>query len=240
MKQFLLAVIFLSTATFASAQSFISLTDDQQNNASVSNGANYYFFVAPGESHSYYFKITNQTSISRDFQVEMVTLTQTAGSEEYYCLTPGLCYMPDSIINSGETPIGANGTINLETHFYAGTFGDCIYRFTIWDPNNSADSMQFILHYNISPTGVNSLSIENAVGNPYPNPSSDKITIGYNFGGPAAVTISNLLGETMAEINLSAAAGNFAFDVTTLAAGTYYCSFKTENGIVTRKFVVTK
>jgi hypothetical protein len=102
----------------------------------------------------------------------------------------------------------------------------------------------------IDPTRVTPLSTVTSVKNinkvdvgvAYPNPTNDVLNIPANFisASNVAVTVTNLMGQTVASYNFGKLSGiqTLKLDVSNIASGTYMYTINTENAKVTKLFVV--
>ncbi len=146
-------------------------------------------------------------------------LSRTGGGPVKAPLTP----LNKDVWNSYNIPITTFAGLNLTD----------LFQFAI---EGSSGKMIFIdnLYFYSTATGVKELDVNNTI-KVYPNPVSDKMTI-QSDSEISELTISNLVGQTIKteKINLL----QKTIDVSDIAAGNYFVSFKLVNGkSVTQKMV---
>jgi len=94
------------------------------------------------------------------------------------------------------------------------------------------------------PVSINDAVANNVIlGQAYPNPTRTEINIPYsvNTSKQVEITITNMVGQTVKTVaNQNVNAGEYVttVDVSTLPAGMYFYTLKTDNGVQTSKFVV--
>lgn len=176
----------------------------------------------------------------RKMEVEIVT-----GSQNYFCW--GLCFSsfiflsPNNIdIPSGEISNEFSGHI-----MPAGTAGVTKMCYSFFDVENPNDSTYFYVNFNATLVGLEDLSQNEAfVSNPYPNPATSQVSFDYNlpFGtSSATVSVHNLLGAKVKEIELPGVEGKTTVNVNDLNDGIYFYSVSINNRIVeTKRLVISR
>lgn len=78
----------------------------------------------------------------------------------------------------------------------------------------------------------------------YPNPTNGTVTFSYNVpdaGGNMKITITNIVGEKVADITMAGKSGSVNWDAHGLAAGVYIFQASSDKGIISKgKLVVFK
>jgi hypothetical protein len=132
-----------------------------------------------------------------------------------------------------------NGGLYLAGSFYRSAIFDGIELPWIFNETNL-----FIAHMDleeIATTVQVSEPRDNTSFVPYPNPSSESMTLitAIEIEGSHALEIWNIRGEvirSMHSVNFHKGRSD-PIDVTTLAAGIYFCSFRSEDHLITGRFV---
>jgi hypothetical protein len=251
MKKTLLLLALAALGIQASAQSAIRV-ESQETGAVLSNGANItYWIPALNGSGPYldirHFTVSNVTSSSKTFRVRKMNIVLGDVNAQTTFCTDLNCYGPGQML-SYNIPMASNNSFDLSLDFNTGSAtGVTRVSSTIFDVNNTSDSIMLTLEYNVvnGPAGIASNSlIKPSVSNPQPNPATGIFAINYKFGsttpGDAKLIVYNMLGAAVLETEITSVEGTIRMDVSTLPAGVYFCTL-TNNGrqLATKRLAVT-
>ncbi len=242
MKRFFTTILLsiLISATFAQS---IELKD--HNNNVVNFGDTVRFFSSDLNSiHTLYFTAKNTATSKKTFKVRQMMLSEVSGSLHYFCF--GSCYPPGTNLspigtefNAGEST--APGTFSTD-YMPQGQSGYTVVAYSIFDQNNTTDSMYFIVKYYVAlDAGINAPS-KNTVSNTYPNPATDYFNIDYTFEDSqnAEIQIMNVLGSIVKTEKLSISANHARIDVSNLKPGSYFYSIIVDKQRVSSKKLIIK
>jgi hypothetical protein len=216
--------------------------------------------VIPIEAMSSYvneIEIHNQTSSNIDFKVNRTILppgTLDADAYLYYC-TGTQCYSPSNSVTftPGGAPatIAANsslpsgpGTYGISAHYDSGAAASDVWvLYRVYNIGTSGDTAYVTLHYAFA-TGIEPVQQSiSSMTNAYPNPASSTVGIKYEIGNQgqnAHISVYDMLGKKVKEINLEEKQGLVKMDVSGLKAGVYFYSLIIdEKAISTKKLVVS-
>lgn len=179
------------------------------------------------------FLITNNSATSKNVKIrkDETAITDT-NITSFFCWA--LCYgtetdiAPDPVL----MPSGATSNQLVLDFNTGGVLGESIIKYTVYDANNGADASSFFVHYQTSPTGINSIAKSVAkFTNVFPNPASSNVTVSYaTSAGQSSLEVRNMLGQVKQIINLPATSKNYDFSVADYAAGIYFITLKV-NGV---------
>jgi hypothetical protein len=84
-----------------------------------------------------------------------------------------------------------------------------------------------------------------AISSVYPNPANGSTNVGFNLkqAGNVAVTVTNLLGQTVATVNpgkLAAGSNNVNLNLSNIKAGVYFVNVSVDGTSTTKKLTVTE
>lgn len=71
-----------------------------------------------------------------------------------------------------------------------------------------------------------------------PNPASDEVNVAFEAAGDVAVSLSDIVGNTIASAAAGKGTNSVSFNTSGLSAGLYIVTVATGDGVVTRKIVV--
>jgi hypothetical protein len=158
------------------------------------------------------------------------------------------CYSPNQSLSLSEI-VSSQGTFDLKAQYNTAMMpGLSRVRYTIFDVNNTSDSLYFYLDYNVTngPASVqNTPIVKPSFSNPMPNPASGAFSINYKMGTTAMVdtklVVYNMLGASVLETTISDAEGTIRMDAGILADGVYFCTL-INNGrqVLTKRLMVTR
>jgi hypothetical protein len=101
------------------------------------------------------------------------------------------------------------------------------------------------VNFNASPVGIEDLGQNEVfVSNPYPNPATSQVSFDYNLPvgtSSATVSVHNLLGAKVKELELTGINGKTTVNVNDLNDGIYFYSVSVDNRIVeTKRLVISR
>jgi hypothetical protein len=239
MKKILLGLSIIGAVAVANAQTTGAILDQQNSLANV-NGMTQHFYVAPDSSLTLHFDLTNTTMNPVTYKMRKADVVMQSGSTAYFCLIPGLCYAPLSLVNS--QPFTMPSSIEFSAYFISGpNVGDNEVHYVMYDVNNPSDSVTLDLIYHVSPLGLSNITTSNLISEPMPNPANSFVQFNYTMeaGSDNSLVIYNSLGEAVQTIALSNSTNSVRVETAELANGIYYCSFLSGNTTTAvRKLVV--
>lgn len=245
-KLLLIFVSVLLCSHFIAAQSLTIL----YNGAPLTNGAE---ITLNGEISSdpfyevkAYARVKNNTDRTVNVMAKRVEHDTVTGTENYFCW--GQCFPPNVSISPNPTPIAANDTTPHE--FFTGYYtpkqkpGTSIIKYVFFIESDVNDSISFIVNYVVSPSSLNDLRATSNLGNAFPNPASEKVSINYElpFGtSQAQIKIFNLMGQAVAEQQLFNSRGKAELNLSNLKEGVYFYSLHINNqAVATKKLIVRR
>ena len=249
MKRYLLSLSFIASLSLASAQSSFVIEDENHNDVTggliVVNGHNGVGNIL--ETHA---SITNVSTSTIYTKVKRFEMNVVSGSESTFCWF--LCYGYKMAGSNPEFPvigdnefthsrtIDADSTDNALAMYHKPetNAGTSVYRYVVYDGNDSNDSAYVDVQFNVGFVGVEELKSIKPIH--YPNPASSIVTIKLDKAySNLSLTVMDMLGKKIETKNISGV--RTELDVSTYKNGVYFYSIIGNNGVlVTRKFVVRK
>lgn len=248
MRKFLLSLVLVAMAGFASAQSlkFERLNHDGQVEGEIQPGR----FEVVGDINMMYeltfdMKVTNIGDEEVTITCERIVTSPEAGSN-YFCW--GSCFAPaisqgdlalapadTSVFNAHFAPIDENwnpivGTeITIEYHFYERT----------------GEHMVFEVYFKYDPTiGITDYNDVDVFSNAYPNPANNVVSFDYDMpfnAQTASVAIYNMMGQEVIRQDVNLGGSRLDINVSDLTDGVYFYSLIVNNQAVkTSKLVISK
>jgi hypothetical protein len=234
MKKHLFALFILLVSLFSVNAQSIQLVDTTGGLETTAQ-PNYTFWVGNGDASNFMFEVTNLTSSPLTIKAKKTVISNAGGNLITFCIG-SLCY-GSTTTTSGNVIIpanatipahGATGTFGLSTDFdAAASSGTAQVMYTIFNVNNSNDSVSVIMNYNLSTTGIKTVAANYYVSNISPNPASTNISLNYdlkNTTQPASVKIYNMLGTLVKTVSLDAYNNSTKIDIASLEEGIYFYS----------------
>ncbi len=243
MKRTLLLIVSLIFFTGLSAQSFILKNSDN----TVITGNSMDLLVNPELGYgNYHVNVMNNSSTPKNVKVRIYEMNMLEGLSSYFCWVS--CYVPGTQVSPDDLLIEAGGTsTNFEgdIQFTAGLKGLYATKYVFFDANNPDDSSFVVVNYNLGYLGNPENTVKSArISNAYPNPATDNIFLDYKLPSNvnnAKIKVSNLLGNILDVVELTAREGKATVNVSNLKNGVYFYSLIINNSAtVTRKFVVNR
>lgn len=248
--KFMKRTLLFLVATFlmlagVSAQSSLIIKDKSGNDIT---GKTVDMLYAPADGYaSFAVDVMNSSSTVKNVKVRKVEISLLP---EVSALTMcwASCYptfvyvVPDPIAIE---PNAVCSSFEGDLTYAPGTLGTSTAKFIFFDIDNPNDSSYVVVNYILGFLGkpenvIKSISVSNA----YPNPVSSTVHIDYKLPANvnnAKMQISNLLGSTVKNIELTSNEGTASISVNDLKNGVYFYSLVINNSAtVTRKFVVNR
>jgi len=187
-------------------------------------------------------KIRNNTSTQLIMYARRVDNTIVPGTMNTFCF--GVCYPPDVDTSTVEVfiPEGAVDENFLADYYPNGIAGATSLTFEFFDnvTLGSPVTASVTIIFNISGVGVPEASAY-TFNEPYPNPASRFSTFGYELPastGQAYLSIRNMLGVELDQVQLDLNSGKAILDTESLPAGIYHCSLVTDGRVLQTKRLV--
>ena len=140
---------------------------------------------AAGTLLSAHAHIKNTSGTTINALCKRVIIFKVIGDTNYFCWG-GNCWNPIVDTSLGTETLSPG---YIDTAFYGdlndlnfSTVNDTV-RYTVWDRNNTSDSISWVVVYKFSATGINqiSLGLKNLLVNAFPDPSDNEVTIQYSL-----------------------------------------------------------
>lgn len=243
MKRTLLLIITLIFFTGLSAQSLVLKNSD----GAVITGTTIDLLVNPELGYgNYHVNVMNNSSSAMNVKVRVHEVNLLEGLSCFFCWES--CYAPGVLESPGALEIGAGETrtdFEGDITFTTGLKGLYTTKYVFFNAENPDDSSFVIVNYNLGYLGTPENSLKSAkVSNAYPNPAISNVYIDYRLPSNvtnAKIKISNLLGNTLEVVDLTAQEGKATVNVSNLKNGVYFYSLMINNSAtVTRKFIVNR
>ncbi|MFN5460177.1 MAG: T9SS type A sorting domain-containing protein [Bacteroidota bacterium] len=256
MKKLLLLLSLFLAFNIVNAQSSFQVLDPDNNHTDVSNAA-IDLWGDPTTDIEKEFDVKNIASSGKT-----VKLKRTIVSGFNYSLpdqdTVQICWnvcLPSTWVatqTTGTITINSNATASFSSTGigFHSLFSPCsitgtrVIRYTFWDSNNTADSVNVTINYHITGVGISSANLKQFhFTNPQPNPTNGYTAIRYDFPfeANAKIKIYNAVGTLIKEIKLEEKSGKIILDTEEMTSGIYFYSLVVNDKISgTRKLIVTK
>lgn len=190
-------------------------------------------------------EVMNNGSSAMDMKVKRFVLSEVSGSDNNFCWGT-TCYDPTRTISDS---INVNSG-NLETSFRGdyranGNPGTSTIRYCFYNSSNMADSACTTINYNAFPVStklVTKKENKNTLVGAYPNPAASVATIEYSTvksAKSAKIVLSNAIGSTIKEVNITEPNGVIILPVSQLESGFYFYSLVVdEQTVATKRLIV--
>ncbi len=175
--------------------------------------------------------VTNNSSEQKDIKVRRTVLSPITGSSNFFCwlacYVEGVSLTPNPLTMDG----GATSTAfsaHLRPNMNSGT---AQIQYTFFDANNTSDSTNVVVTFEVTPLGIKNVSSETAL-KAFPNPVDDKLNISFarsTNNETASIELFNMLGVKVASVQLNSVEGVISIPTEDLKAGLYFYSIR-ENG----------
>jgi hypothetical protein len=255
MKRIFTILSFSAIVAGAVAQNSFQLLDPDNSNADVSNTT----FDLYGTFPSYIVKelnVKNSSSSTKTVKMKRTFVSginMTVPNQDTIEICWNVCLQPswNTTQNAGNVNIPAGDTASFSTSgigFHAtlkpaNVTGVRVVRYTFWDLNNTADSVNVIVNYHMTATGINETNIKQFnFSNPQPNPAVGSTTIKYDFpfAAKSKIKVYNMVGTLVREVKLEGENGKITINTEDLTNGVYFYSLIVNDRIAgTKKLIVS-
>ena len=244
MKKFLLSLVLLAVASFASAQTILLF---EHEGKVVEPGR--FDVVAPMNEMmeiAFEMNVTNLADTDLNIVCERVVKSTTGGSN-YFCW--GACLAPH--IDSGSNVV-APGVPNIFSAHYMplnenweAVYGlELLIEYHFYDERNPEDKYIFEVYFKHSGEEVVDYNSTEVFSNAYPNPANNVVSFDYNMpfdAQTASVAIYNMMGQEVVRQDVNVGGSRMDINVSDLTDGVYFYSLIVNNQTVkTNKLVISK
>jgi len=217
----LFILILLSIPTFSQnlGLTYDSATINNGDTIELSNTDSNYSF-------SINLWVTNNSNSNIDIMVKKVELSIISGSDNYFCDWIA-CHSPNDFISSSPLTL-ASGQTNkafLGDYNSNGNAGASYIMYTFFNNNDNNDSTSVIVKFEAGAImNINDGSSKYTLSNAYPNPTSNKFNINYDFSNAnkARVEVLNIIGGIVKTQEISTQSKSASIDVSNLINGVYF------------------
>ncbi len=240
---FVVAILSLLLAVPVLAQN-LSLSDA---NGPIAPDGYVYVWGDSGTYTTFYSHIfvTNGSAGSIDVKVKKTEVSVISGSENSFCW--GQCYIPSVFVSPDPIPIDAGVTDEgsfIGDYKPKGNLGQTTIRYTLFDMNNTNDSVAVYVVYGATPASIQTRPVSIDFSNAFPNPASHNVSFNYDLSGntgSAELVITDLLGGEVFSTPLANEKGKLTVDVSYLNEGVYFYALRTNGkSQFTRKLIVRR
>lgn len=192
--------------------------------------------------------VKNTAGTTNVYYAKRYDMTLNSGADAYFCFG-GNCFTSlttssgNLTLTPGQSASQVAGQYNILTADLdeGSTVGMSVIKYTFYNVNTVADSVQITVRYN-APAGINETNNIVSSMELFPNPASDNVYLKVNStkNADAKVMIYNSLGSAISEKNITLSEGKNKIDFNTesLSAGIYFVNIRTGKTTVTRKLVI--
>lgn len=244
--------ILIGAAFFASANLPGQTTSEIRDfNSNIVNGDTMHFWVAAGSAHYIDFNQYNVGTAPVTYKVHKNEVTMVPGATAWFCIyhnadpsdVQSQCYIP-SVTTSGNFATDTGDFNMLLSDFNAGpNFGTSIVRYKFYDINNTNDSAEITLIYNVTPVGIaESFTASGSLGNVYPNPANEAVAVEFLSGESrrSEIVITDLSGREVLREQASSSSGIMMLNTASWAEGMYLISLVSDGHTVSRKKLIVE
>lgn len=192
--------------------------------------------------------VKNTGTVNNVYYAKRYDITLNSGADAYFCFG-GNCFTSlttssgNLTLTPGQSASQVAGQYNILTADLdeGSTVGLSVIKYTFYNVNSTADSVQITVRYN-PPAGINETSNIVSSMDLFPNPATDNVTlkVNSNKNADAKVFIYNSLGAAISEKNITLVEGKNKIDLNSesLSSGIYFVNVRTGKTNVTRKLVI--
>ena len=244
MKKFLLSLVLLAVASFASAQTTLLFEHEGEV---VEPGR--FDVVAPMNEMmeiAFEMNVTNLADTDLNIVCERVIKSTTGGSN-YFCW--GACLAPhiDSgscITNPGVPNIFSAHYMPIDENWEPVYGLELLIEYHFYDERNPEDKYIFEVYFKHSGESVVDYNSVEVFSNAYPNPANNVVSFNYNMpldAQTASVAIYNMMGQEVIRQDVNVGGSRMDINVSDLTDGVYFYSLIVNNQTVkTNKLVISK
>lgn len=229
MKKHLLILFLAISSTYIYAQS-LSLSSDS---IWVSGHADDPYIQAV-------VRVINNSTSAKNVSVRRYRVATLGGtSTDYFCWS--ICHSPAVDVDPDYITINANSFTDA---FYGdlvpnGQTGNAIILYTFFDVNNTADSVQLKVVYNVLPTSIPQIETKHTF-QLFPNPANDIIRIKYINDSNADLIIYDITGKIVRRETLTSVQTDYVLSISELKSGVYFYSLNNGKEIISMKKLIKK
>ncbi len=243
MKKFLLSLVLLAVASFASAQTLMFEHEGEEVQPGRFN------VVGPINEMmemAFEMNVTNLADTDLNIVCERVIKSSTGGSN-YFCW--GACLAPhidsgSNITNPGVPNIFSAHYMPLDENWEAVYGLELLIEYHFYDERNPEDKYIFEVYFKHSGEEVVDYNSTEVFSNAYPNPANNVVSFDYNMpfdAQSASVAIYNMMGQEVIRQDVNVGGSRMDINVSDLTDGVYFYSLIVNNQTVkTNKLVVSK
>lgn len=248
MKNILLnAFLLFGTAAFAQNTLLIK---NAATNQSIAPNSIIEMTTTANANHQITFDVMNTSNSQRTYKAKRYDVTLNSGAAAYYCFA-GTCYGPSTIVspdqlvlNAGQSASQLAGNYNmLVADLDEGpNVGLSVIKYTFFNINTAADSVQVTVRYNGAPTSIreNNLFMQQVIMSPNPATHNTILKIKLTESTLAKICIYNALGAIVTEDSAEILKGEnkINLSIAGLNSGIYFVSIVTDSGKITKRLIV--
>lgn len=189
--------------------------------------------------------VRNTTNSSLEISVSRQTLTQSLGTENYFCWTS--CYGSQTSVSPQSkffSPMEVDNN-SFAVHFENNSIvpASASVKYCAFVTSNPSDSACTIVNYTVdSASGIDNFSAT-SFSDFHPNPTSSTAFLDYslNYSDVAEIVVTDMLGNVIRKENISNQSGTLKFDVSDTKAGLYFANILVNGELKTiKRLVVSK
>jgi hypothetical protein len=245
----ILGLTVLSGGLFAQN---IQILDPENSSANVSNTVLDIYESFPNYTVKE-LDVKNNTGSTKSVKLKrtLVSMNLSTPNQDTVEMCWNVCLQPswNTVQSAGNVSIAANDTASFSSNGigFHSTFrpanisGVRTIRYTFWDISNTTDSVNVIINYHYTATGINENLKLFSFSNPQPNPAGSYTTIRYDFpfAAKAKLKVYNAVGSLVKEMRLEDENGKVTINTEELPNGIYFYSLIVNDKIAgTKKLIV--
>ncbi|MEI7594706.1 MAG: T9SS type A sorting domain-containing protein [Bacteroidota bacterium] len=237
MKKALLSFVLLTFIGLAAFSQSIVL---KKEDGTVISNANRVDSVFGTGAISVKYKFFNISSSAHDYILKKIDKVMVPGTKSGFCWD--VC--SDVATVSGKLNIGAGDSTTAFSgdYFSENIVGSSTVRFVFYNKADVTDSNYVDVVFTVNEVSVNENLPAFTLSNPFPNPANEYVAFKYAVNKPfnqASVKIFDLLGNKVAEKEISESLGVLSINTSNLNNGIYFYSIVIdEKPFLSRKMVV--
>ncbi|MGB2458403.1 MAG: T9SS type A sorting domain-containing protein [Flavobacteriales bacterium] len=189
--------------------------------------------------------VRNISDATINILVSRQTLTQTLGTENYFCWNA--CY-------GSQTSVSPDGKVfspqqvdenSFQVHYENNSTNpaSASVKYCAFNEANPSDSACTIVYYSVNSTSVEDNLRANSFSDFHPNPTSSTAFLDYNlnYSDVAEIVVTDMLGNVIRKESISNQSSTLKFDVSDTKAGLYFANILVNGELKTiKRLVVSK
>ena len=187
--------------------------------------------------------VHNISGTTIDVKLKKIYGSLVSGSDNSFCFA-GQCYSPSTMVSPNSATITTYATdTTFEADYNAnGAGGTSTITYVFFNTANSSDSVSVIVNYTTA-VGINDITKSDVYfSEVYPNPASNNVSFSYTLpkqATTAKISICNILGISVADVEISDLSGQKSINTANLKDGIYFYSLIVNDKIFyTRKMII--